>query len=97
MRLGWDETSFNAAEIAQRAEDAGAQMVTVHGRTRMQMYRGQANWSAIAEVSQSVNIPVVVNGDILTVADAINALKQSEANAVMVGRGILRDPWLYSD
>ena len=94
MRLGWDETSINAPEIAQRAEDAGAQMVTVHGRTRMQMYRGQADWSAIAAVSQSVNIPVVVNGDILTVTDAVNALKQSEADAVMVGRGILRDPWL---
>ncbi len=94
MRLGWDEHSFNAPEIALRAQDAGAQLVTVHGRTRMQMYRGQADWGAIRAVKQAVQIPVIANGDILTVDDALKAFEVSHADGVMVGRGILRDPWL---
>ena len=69
------------------AEDAGAQMVTVHGRTRMQMYRGQANWDAIREVREAVDIPLIVNGDILTAQDAVRAIEASGANGVMVGRG----------
>ncbi len=94
MRLGWDADSVNAAEIARIAEGEGAAMVTVHGRTRMQMYRGAADWKAIAAVREAVDIPLVVNGDILTVEDAVNAMAESGADGVMVGRGALRDPWV---
>jgi tRNA-dihydrouridine synthase B len=94
MRLGWDDESINAPEIALRAQDAGAEMVTVHARTRMQMYRGHADWSAIRAVKQAVQIPVIANGDVLTVDDAMKAFADANADGVMVGRGILRDPWL---
>ena len=96
MRLGWDEQRLNAPDIARRAEAEGAVMVTVHGRTRKQMYRGIADWSAISAVSDAVQIPVIVNGDILTDDDAIMALEQSGAAGVMIGRGALRDPWIFS-
>ena len=94
MRLGWDEDAMNAPSIARRAQDAGVAMVTVHGRTRCQFYKGRADWRAIARVKQAVSIPVVANGDVQTLADATEMLAQSGADAVMVGRGHYGAPWL---
>ncbi|MBX9461621.1 MAG: tRNA dihydrouridine synthase DusB [Aquamicrobium sp.] len=97
MRLGWDEDAINAPSIARRAEDAGVAMVTVHGRTRCQFYKGTADWRAIARVKQAVSIPVVANGDVQTLADATEMLAQSGADAVMVGRGHYGAPWLAGE
>ena len=94
MRLGWDETSLNAAELAQRAERAGAQMATVHGRTRSQFYDGRADWAAVRAVVSSVAIPVVVNGDCASVEDARTMLALSCAAGVMIGRAAVGAPWL---
>lgn len=94
MRLGWDRDSINAAELAKRAEDAGVQMLTVHGRTRCQFYKGTADWAAIAPVSAAVSVPVVVNGDIRDRQSAHEAMKASGADAVMVGRASYGAPWL---
>ena len=94
MRLGWDENEHNASDIAQRAQAAGAEMVVVHGRTREQMFRDKADWNAVRDVVDAVDIPVVVNGDILTVDDAFEALERSGAQGLMCGRGIMRNPWL---
>ncbi|MBZ6075108.1 tRNA dihydrouridine synthase DusB [Microvirga puerhi] len=94
MRLGWDEATINAPELARRAEALGAKAVTIHGRTRQQFYKGEADWAAVACVSASVSLPVVVNGDIGSLDQARRALKTSGAHAVMIGRAAMGQPWL---
>jgi len=94
MRLGWDRNSKNAAELAMIAEQCGIQMLTVHGRTRCDFFKGMADWSAIRPVSDAVSIPVIVNGDIASFADVAEALALSGADGVMVGRGAYGAPWL---
>ena len=97
MRLGWDDGSLNAPEIARIAEGEGASMVTVHGRTRMQFYEGHANWSRIAPVVESVKLPVIANGDIADAASARTAMTDSGATGVMIGRGATGRPWRLAE
>src|SRR6478736_431172 len=94
MRLGWDDRTRNAPELARRAQASGIKLVTVHGRTRCQFYKGEADWDAIRAVKDAVKIPLVVNGDITSFEKAESALKLSGADAVMVGRGAQGKPWL---
>ncbi len=94
MRLGWDERSLNAPELARRAEAAGVQMISVHGRTRCQFYKGEADWGAVRAVRDAIAIPLVVNGDIVSFERAVTALETSGADAIMIGRGAQGQPWL---
>ncbi len=95
-RLGWDDASHNAADLAQRAEAAGIAMIVIHGRTRCQFYKGRADWAAIRRIKDAVSIPVIANGDIIDTASARTSLAQSGADGVMVGRGAQGRPWVLA-
>ncbi len=95
MRLGWDMENLNAPKIARIAEDCGVKMVTVHGRTKSQMYEGKANWREIAKVKEKIKIPLIVNGDIKDLKSLKQALEDSDADGAMIGRGIYGKPWLF--
>lgn len=93
MRLGWDDNSINAPQIAERAENAGIQLITIHGRTRCQFYKGKADWAAIKQVANAIKVPLIANGDVTEVDQIAEIMRQSGADGVMIGRGAYGRPW----
>ena len=96
IRTGWDDDSVNAVEIAKIAEECGISALAIHGRTREQFYSGKADWDIIAEIKQAINIPVIGNGDVFEVEDAVNMLEKTKCDAIMIGRGAQGNPWIFN-
>lgn len=96
IRKGWDDDSVNAVEIAKIAEECGISALAIHGRTREQFYSGKADWDIIAEIKQAINIPVIGNGDVFEVEDAVNMLEKTKCDAIMIGRGAQGNPWIFN-